>query len=293
MTEPEAWTRQDERGSVWLIRLAVWLALRLGRAPSRWLLYPACLYFLLAAGTARAAYLGRVLERPPTLADRWRHFHSFAACVLDRVFLLDGQDGLFDITVEGAGVLDEMLRQGRGCLLLGAHLGSFEVLRAVARVNHPAQVSLLMYAENARITNLVLDAINPDLRQDVIALGDSASMLTVAGRLDAGHLVGMLADRGLDRRGMQAMPFLGAPALFPTGPFRLAALLRRPVVLMFGLYRGGNRYEVRFELLDIPEPGAPRRRADPEALMCRYVDRLAVQCQQAPYNWFNFYPFWT
>ena len=61
-----------------------------------------------------------------------------------------------------------------------------------------------------------------------------------------------------------ALPFLGAPALFSDGPFRLAAMLRRKVVFMAGLYRGGNRYDLRFvELADFST--LPGRRAAPSA----------------------------
>ena len=81
------------------------------------------------------------------------------------------------------------------------------------------------------------------------------------------------------------LPFLGAEAGFPEGPFRLAALLRQRAVFMLGIYRGGNRYEVIFE--DLGEPG------DAAAMMRRYVALLEAHCRDAPYNWFNFYDFWA
>lgn len=281
-----AWTTQPERGSVGLIRLGVCLALWLGRPAMRLLLYPVSLYFVLAAAGSRAAsrdYLARVLGRAPRAVEVWRHFHGFAACVLDRVFLLNDRMDLFDIALPDAATLQALLPPGRGCLVFGAHLGSFEVLRSLARRRADVQVSLLMYEENARASNAVLGAINPDLGVEVIGLGRSGAMLKVAERLEAGGIVGLLADRGLDAAGMLPLPFLGAPAAFPAGPFRMAALLRRPVVLMLCLYRGGNRYEVVLEPLEAPDAVAMQR---------RYVERLEFHCRQAPYNWFNFYRFW-
>ena len=81
------------------------------------------------------------------------------------------------------------------------------------------------------------------------------------------------------------MPFLGTPARFPAGPFRLAALLRRPIVLMFGIYLGGNRYEVHYESL-------PYEDSDMRQLAARYVARLEHHARRAPYNWFNYHDFW-
>jgi predicted LPLAT superfamily acyltransferase len=291
------WTRRGERGAVLLIRLIAWIALRLGRPVARLLLYPTCAYFLIfSAGSRRASrsYLARALNRKVTLRDQWRHYHTFAACGLDRVFLLNDRMDLFALDIHGENIATAIVEEGSGCLLLGAHLGSFEILRALGRRQPKLRVSLVMYEENARKVNSVLNAINPALTLDIIALGESRSMLEVEARLDAADFVGMLADRGLRNDGYRHLPFLGSPAPFPLGPFRLAVLLKRPVVLMLGLYRGANRYEIHFERLveagDFATGGAG---CSVETLMRRYVARLEHYTRQAPYNWFNFYDFWT
>ncbi len=82
--------------------------------------------------------------------------------------------------------------------------------------------------------------------------------------------------------------FLGTPAWFPVGPFRMAAMLRRPVVLMLGLHRGARRYEIVFETIS-----AKPAEEDLEAIVRRYVARLEYHCRRAPYNWFNFHDFWA
>lgn len=294
---PQEWTRRRERGAVPLIRLMVWVARRLGRRVARLLLCPICVYFLIFAGRPRKAsrqYLARVLARAPTLLDVLRHFHCFAACVLDRVFFLNDQMRLFDLRVHGEEIVLDIARRGAGCVLLGAHFGSFEVARALGRRQPGLRVSLVMYEENARKIRAVLNAINPALAMEVIGLGRSDSMITVGERLEQGHFVGMLADRGIDGEGQIRYPFLGSSAAFPLGAFRLAVLMNRPVVLMAGVYRGGRRYEVFFELLVDPSlPSSRRRDEQVEDLMRRYVERLEHYCRAAPYNWFNFYDFWA
>jgi len=149
-------------------------------------------------------------------------------------------------------------------------------------------MSLVMYEENARKTNAALHAINPALSIDVIGLGRPGSMLAVKDRLDDGHLVGILADRSLESERRMAIPFLGTPARFPIGPFRMAAILGRPLVLMLGLQRGDRRYDIIFETI------STRPNEEPiEETMHRYVSRLEHHCRTAPYNWFNFYDFWA
>lgn len=290
----QEWAVRQERGSVPSIRLMVWLTLHLGRRAARILLAPVCGYFFLCAPRARLAsqqFLARALGRRPTAIEVWHHLWCFAVCVLDRVLLLNDRLDVFDVTVHGEASLAEIRARYGGAFLFGAHLGSFEVVRACGRALGDTRISLVMYEDNARKTNLVLNAINPALAIDVIGLGRPGSMIAVRERLSEGHLVGVLADRSLANERQLTLPFLGRPARFPVGPFRLAAILKRPVLFMVGLYRGGRRYDIHFELLSDPDAVGTTEQ-DVEAMMRRYVARLEHYCLSAPYNWFNFYEFW-
>ena len=295
--KPQEWTAKTERGAVPLIRFIVWIALALGRPVARWLLYPICVYFLLFSTSSRRAsrqYLAKVLDRQATLFDVFRHYRTFAACLLDRVFLLNDQLHLFDLQVHGEEIVLDILKRGSGCILLGAHFGSFEAARALGRQQPDLRISLVMYEENARKIGSVLNAINPSLATDIIALGRPETMIEVGLRLDQGGFVGVLADRGVRGEAQIRHPFLGAPAAFQPGPFRMAALLKRPVVLMVGVYRGGRRYDIFFEHLLDPADMSPRGRAgEADKAMRRYVERLEHYCRMAPFNWFNFYDFWA
>jgi predicted LPLAT superfamily acyltransferase len=150
-----------------------------------------------------------------------------------------------------------------------------------------------MYEENARKVGAVLEAINPDLQTEIIALGRVDSILKVEAALARGEVVGMLADRTLKGGGTVSCRFLGEQARFPTGPLRIAIMLKRPIALMFGLYQGGNRYEIHIERFAVPKQSGSRERAPIiEQLLQRYAERLEYYCRLAPYNWFNFYDFW-
>jgi predicted LPLAT superfamily acyltransferase len=282
------WRRAPERSRPGVLALMRAIALVLGRGAARAVLHPIVVYFLLFAPRARRAsraYLQRALGRPPRLADLYRHFHAFAATALDRVYLLNERFDLFELTIEGAPG-----DQASGLLLAGAHFGSFEALRAAGRKATGLAVSMVMYEDNARMLNETLAAISPAARLDVIPLGRLDSMLRVRERLAAGGMVGVLADRSLQAdEEARALPFLGAPARFPTGPMRMAALLRCRVWFMAGVYRGGNRYALRFEPLADFGAGA----ATPEGALAAYVACLERHCRAAPYNWFNFYDFWA
>ncbi|WP_428537513.1 hypothetical protein [Rhodopila sp.] len=278
-----------------VLRIAVWIARFLGRSLTRVLLGPVCLGFLILHAEARIAskrYLARVLSHPPRTRDVLRHFFSFASTVLDRVYLLNDEAHRFDIAIHGGEIVEEILAQGGGCLLLGAHHGSFEVLRLVGRQQPNLTVSLAMYEETGRKIGAALNAINPHLAPSIIGLGTPAAMIEIRDCLDQGGFVGMLADRTLQTDSPTRVAFLGDEAAFPTGPARLASLLRPPVVLMVGLFQGGNLYEIHFERLAAGSAAKPDP-AEIHALIARYAARLEHYCRTSPYNWFNFFDFWA
>lgn len=294
-TEEPVWMQHEERGSFVLLQLMRRISLFFGRRISRAVVYLIAAYFLLAVPKARATsrdYLGRVLQRRPGWRDLYLHILAFASTIHDRFYLLNGQQKLFDIRVHGDDALIRLQAQDQGALLFGAHMGSFEVLLEHGRA-HQFRSSLAMYPENARQLNQTLAAINPDALAGIIALGQFDSMLMIHHKLESAHLVGVLADRAAGPDQYIRLPFLGTPARFPTGPFRMASMLGYPVYFMAALYCGGNRYEVHFELLTEARkvPRAEREAAVRETLE-KYVAALERHCRARPYNWFNFFDFW-
>ncbi len=279
-----------------MLRIMTWISLRLGRRAARGVLHLISGYFLLFAPANRRAssnYLRRALGRPAHWRDLYRHFFTFASTIHDRIYLVNRRFDLFDFEVHGEDTLHRLLSDGKGLFLIGAHLGSFEVIRAIGRENTNLRVAMLMHQDNAQKINAMLAAINPEAVQDIIGLGHIDSMLKVRERLNEGCIVGMLADRTPGNDTLYPVQILGANANLPTGPFRMAALLRRPVVFMTGLYLGGNRYAIHFDTLaDFSTVARDQRDAALDMAITRYAALLDHYCRKAPYNWFNFFEFW-
>jgi predicted LPLAT superfamily acyltransferase len=290
-----AWLAEPERGGRTVMRLVTWLALRLGRSATRWLLFPISLYFLAFAPRARRAsrtFLGRALARKAGAADVLRNFHAFAATLHDRMYLLSGRFENLDIAIDGGPQLDAILARGRGCILLGSHLGSFEALRALGRLKRYT-INIVMYAGTTQRSSEVLNDLAPELKERVIAPGRPETMLRIKECLERGEIVGILGDRPFGSNKTTLCPFLGVPARFPEGPFRLAMVLEVPVVLFFGLYQGGDCYRIVLEVLaDSPTAGREERSKAAARWVERYVGRLEHYARAAPYNWFNIYDFW-
>lgn len=291
-----SWLQRKERSNMLMLRIMSWISLRLGRTVSRSVLHVIAFYFVLFSPASRRAslnYLPRALGRPAKWLDLYKHFFYFASTIHDRIYLINRRYDLFDIDIQGKDVIHPLIEANQGVLLMGAHLGSFEVMRAIGRQLPGLKVAMVMHEDNAQKINAILAAINPEASMDVIPLGHIDSMLQLQQRLDEGMLVGMLSDRTLGNEPMAQVELLGDTASIPSGPFRMAALLRRPVVFMAGLYMGANRYQVHFETLaDFSEIPRGQREQAVNTAINRYVELLNQYTHLAPYNWFNFFDYW-
>jgi len=290
------WVHQSERGSRALILLIGWITLRIGRWAARLLLYPITVYFVLTARDQRIAsrqFLSRAMGHKASWWQVMRHFHSFAGTILDRVYLVVGDHRRFELSMHGLEAALEQVKHGHGCILLGSHLGSFEVMRMLAMIDDSVEVKVLMHADhNATLTGLIY-SLNPRFSQSIIPLGSVDALLRVQECLGRGELVGILGDRVAEHDRMTRCRFFGRDATFPSGPVLLASALKVPVVLFFGLYLGNNHYALHFEVLS--EEIVIRREhrdEDVQQWMQRYADRLEHYARSEPYNWFNFYDFW-
>jgi predicted LPLAT superfamily acyltransferase len=290
------WLELPERGTPGMLRVIHWIATHIGRWAARLLLYPITLYFLLSAHAARQAsydYLRRVRGGEVRWWRVFRHIYCFAATILDRVYLLAGDFARFDVRVHQKEIFHRQVDSGQGAILLGSHLGSFEMLRTLGVSQQGIPLKVLMDTEHNSSITRFLHALNPEIAATAIGAYRPDTLLKVKESVDQGYMIGALGDRPTGAGKTLRCRFLGAPATFPIGAIQLAAIMQCPIILFFGLYRGGNRYDVHFELLtERIAPDRATRARDIQRWTERYAQRLEHYTRSAPYNWFNFYPFW-
>ncbi len=275
------------------MRIVVWICLTIGRATARFITSVVAFYYVLASSQARNASK-KYLHRIGLSSGFWNtfiHIRTFAYCVVDRIFFLAGQTERFKITRTGSHHLDALQAKGQGAILLGTHLGSFEALRTTKRIIH-----IVGYFHNAKKINKILQSVNKSNTVRLIDInpGSVDFILKIREIIEKGELVGILGDRIFPSSRTTEVEFLGDHATFPTGPFILASLVDCPIFLAFGLYLGDNRYDLHCEMFEerIHLPRGNRDLAC-KAYVQRFAQRIEYHCKQAPYNWFNFYDFWS
>ena len=294
----QEWIDRPEGGSAFGLELLSTFARLCGRPAARLVLYPVTLYFLLRRGPERRAsraYLARVFGRPATILEVARHVYCFAAVTLDRLFMLSEKFRRFDIRVTGLETLHSAMEQQRGVLVFGSHLGSFDALRVLSEKRPDVKTRVVIDIEQNPALSTLLNSLNPALARSIINARQDGmkTALAIKEALDEKSLVTLLVERARPDNPVVVADFLGQPAPFPTSPWQLAAALKAPVVLCFGFYRGGNRYDLHFEPFDdVVKIERGNRAASLTRIAQRFADRLTHYARLAPYNWFNFYDFW-
>jgi len=290
------WAEQKERSNTFTLKLIRYIALNISRDFARLLLWPITLYFFVCSPSSRFAsrqYLRRV---PSCKGNTWeviRHIHHFSAIILDRVYFLTDQFDRFTIDIYDEEYLDKAISQGKGAILLGSHVGSFEILRCLALRRNQLPLKILMYQDHNAMITRILDELNPEVAASVINLADPTALFEMQEELEQGNLIGMLGDRVLKDEKKVSCVYLGEKVNFPAGPFKLAEILGIPVIGFFGIYTGGNHYEVHHTLLYSGQqiPGGQREMVV-QQLTQKYVNSIEDMVKRFPYNWFNFYDYW-
>lgn len=305
--EAPSWGRMPERGSMAALKLLVAMYRVLGRRACLVVLHGIAVYFTLFAGGARRASRGyldtlwatprgrEALGHAPSWRDVLHHIHEFSINIFDRIVAWSGDLGEIAFRHDGSEIMFELAESGRGAFLVGAHQGSFDMMRLLAD-KYRTPVNVLMFTQHAARINAFFEELDPNSRVRVLEVepGSLKTAFAIRACIERGEMVGILADRihpgGRDRP--VTLEFLGRPTVFPLSPFLLATAFACPVVHVQCIRLDDRTYESSARRLDEGvDPRWPRRRRA-DALLRAYVARVEETCLRAPYQWFNFFDYW-
>lgn len=301
---PQHWADIAESTSVAGVRFLCGVYRWLGRWPFRLCVYPVVLVHWLSNATARRAslqYLQRLhVHAPGTFTHApgmWaslRHFMWFAETLLDKILAMGGRYPPEQVTTH-RDVMLSMVKQGRGGVIITAHIGCLELCQVLADSVPGFRLTALVHTAHAAQFNRLLDRLDPanGVRlMQVTEMGPATATL-LAERVAAGEFVAIAGDRVPLHGGRSVrVPFLGHSAPFPIGAYALASALACPTFTMACVHRGDG-YVINFEAF-AESVRLPRGSRD--AALAQYAGQFALWLEQqvahAPYDWFNFFPFW-
>ena len=294
------WAQLEEHSTVWGMRLLLRIYLLFGRTVLQVFLYPVVIYYWSINRSGRRAsqsYLSRVTKfTPASKLNSYQHFISFANAIIDKLAAWSGVLSLADVEYHGRDQMLAETKKGRGVVLLGSHLGNLEVCRVIAYLDQDIRINVLVHTKHAEKFNRLLNQYSDKSALNLIQVTEitAATSILLNDKIDDGEIVIIAADRtpvGHSQR-VAKVDFLGAKALFPQGPFILAALLKCPVYTVFCLKQQG-KHVIYFDYFSpvLKFPRKNREQAIAQAIQL-YAEHLQHYCLKEPLQWFNFFDFW-
>jgi lauroyl/myristoyl acyltransferase len=212
-------------------------------------------------------------------------FADFAMCFSDLLSTNRGPAARLARHVASVDGGEQVLRITGGFISLTAHIGNWEL------------AGRLLAGRSARPTHVVVAdeeaaELAPWVRRDgdgmrFVPRSRPTTSLHLIAALRRGEVVAVQGDRALGGRGDVLLPFFGAPAAFPLGPFVLARAVGVPLVPAFCLLDARRRYRVI-----VAEPLAVTPGGE-EAAAAGWVSTLERIVREHPTQWFNFFDVWS
>jgi predicted LPLAT superfamily acyltransferase len=291
------------RGNVLGYRIFAWLLQKGGRKPAYILLRFIAFYFIPFAPKATRSsyfYFRHILgfSRLKSAFSVYRNYCSLGEALIDRTATLAGLPVNLTFEFDGEHHLHRMVEEGKGGLLLSAHIGNWEIAGHFLH-QFSSDIHIVMYDEERQKIKEFLDTIqvekNPGQNVFIIPIKDDLShIVLIRQAIERGDLLIMLGDRFPEGSKTFEFEFMGKKATLPSGPFYLATKFKIPVSFCFACKEGSSHYH----LFATPPKvyalsGSPEERNRQLRVMIQdYLNEMEDKIKRYPYQWYNFYPYW-
>ncbi|MCK5818906.1 MAG: glycosyltransferase family 2 protein [Psychromonas sp.] len=304
------WSRMQERGTYYGLKMLVLTYSVFGRSVFKFFLAPVVFYFAISATRIKQSskgYFNKLRQYAlatgitiPANLTVYQHINSFSLTLLDKFAAWNGDIAQNRLIVHGREDVQTIVKNKKGIILIGSHLGNLELCRALSKRYLGVKVTALMFTKHSSNFTRTLKAVNANSELNIIQvdkLGSDTAIL-LHQKIEAGEWIVIVGDRtsaSVETRAVW-VDFLGQKAPFPQGPFLLASILKAPVYTLFAL-RNESRKELFFDLYfeffsDQIKLVRDKREQELERVVQQYANRLQAYAIQAPLQWYNFYDFW-
>jgi predicted LPLAT superfamily acyltransferase len=254
-------------------------------------------YFLLISNKSASKFFFKEIlgyKRIKTILSIYENYKLLGQILIDKISLSMGFNKTFTFDFEGEDNLRKMVQEKTGGLLLGAHVGNWEVAGQLLK-RLDTKINIVMYeAEHKKIKDL-LERNSGKLNANIIPIKDDFTHLfKIKEAFNNGEIVVMHGDRFLPGTNTITMEFMNKTAQFPSGPIYLASKNKVPVSFVFALKNTATNYHFyATEGKLYPYPSKLKtRKQELKNMVKEYISSLESILKEYPLQWFNYYPFW-
>ncbi len=255
------------------------------------------LYFLIVSDkTSSKFYFKKILgyNRLKTLLGIYKNYCLLGQVLIDKISVLSGLEKTFTFDFEGESFLRQMVQKKKGGLLIGAHMGNWEVAGQLLK-RLDIKINIVMYeAEQKKIKELLENNMVKNDANIISIKDDFSHLFKIKEAFNNNEMVVMHGDRFLLGTNTITMNFMNKSAQFPTGPLYLASKNNVPVSYVYALKKSATHYHFYATKGKVyPYPAKIKNRKQELTNMVQdYINSLESIIKKYPLQWFNYYPFW-
>ncbi len=286
------------RGGILGYKIFIWILKYTNIRLAYFVLYFVALwYFITLDKKPTRFYFRKILgySRLKTFFSIYRNYYVFGQVLIDKIAILAGFTKKFTFRFEGEEYLHQMAEENTGGVLIGSHLGNWEIAgQLLERIDTTVHILMFdgMQQQIKDLMNKVIDKKNIGLI--LIKKNDSSHLIQIAEALKRKEIIAMHGDRFLPGTKTVTTKFLGREAELPTGPFYLASKYNVPVVYVSAMKEKTTHYHfyaTKPKYFKYPA-NIKTREAELKAMVDDYVKKMEKMVLDYPLQWFNFYYFW-
>lgn len=294
--EPSSWkgkTRGGTLGYLFFIGLIRFLGVRMAYV----FLVIVVVYFIPFAPKATTSvwhYSRRILKynRWSSIRMLFRNYYVLGQILIDKIAIGNGKIGKYRFEFEHYQELLEILNQSGGVVMIGAHIGNWEMGTPFFK-DYGKRMNIVMYdAEYQKIKEMLeKNTVVADYKVIPVNRDTITHVFEIQDALHRDEYVCFQGDRFVQADHTLTFSFMGKTAKFPLGPFQIAARMGKAVVFYFAMREKGRRYRFHFITADRGEQLKPKERE--RYILQQYVAAVEMMLKKYPTQWFNYYDFWA
>ena len=282
------------KGTILGYKIFVYCIKKLGIRAAYSVLVFVAFYYFVAYPTSFKAMFSYFRERQQfsffeAVFAVYRSYFTFGQVLIDKIAISAGLHNKFTFDFDGVDILKQLLNEGKGGILISAHIGNFEIAeKFFAEIDFNCQIHIVTVDQEHSVIKEYLESITDEKPnvQFIYVKEDLSHIFEINDALSKNHLICFTGDRYFDQSRTMHAELLGKEAHFPAGTFMLASRLNAPVAFVYVM----KEPNLHYHLYTRRAPEFKHR--DAQAVLNSYTDSVSQMLKKYPYQWFNYFDFW-
>ena len=217
----------------------------------------------------------------------FKSYFTFGQTIIDKTAISAGLRKKFTYDFDGIEILNELLSDKKGGVLISAHIGNFEIAEHFfGEIDFDCQINLVTTdREHSEIKQYLESVTHKSSIKFIIIQDDLSHIFEINNALANNELVCFTGDRYFPGTKVLRESLLDEEASFPAGPFLIASRLNVPVIFVYVMKEANLHYHLYARK-------ANTKNRDEKGLLKAYTENLEGMVKMYPLQWFNYFDFW-